>query len=102
MEDCLDVVAVRIQDERPVIPRMVGTLAGGAIVATTGGDGCGVEGAYRFTIWRLKSQVHSRYRTVGLVHIELVCVEESGSFDQGVPEAECGHNGTIEPLAGVD
>ena len=27
---------------------------------------------------------------------------ESGSFDQGVPEAECGHNGTIESLAGVD
>ena len=43
MEDCLDVVAIRIQDERAVIPGMVGTLAGSAVIAAAFHIACNID-----------------------------------------------------------
>ena len=58
MVDDLDVVPVRVQDERPVVARVVdGALAGPAVVRVARGERCRVEGANRGVVVRGEREV---------------------------------------------
>src|SRR3954470_10268943 len=65
VEDGLDVVAVGIEHEGPVVPRMVVALARAAVVAPAGGQRRAVEGPHLLAAGRLEREVDARHRTVG-------------------------------------
>ena len=55
--DCLDVIAIRVQNERGIIPRMIGPDSGCPIIAPTMRQGGAVKSINRFAIFSLKSNV---------------------------------------------
>lgn len=102
MEDGLDVVAIRVQYVCRVVPGMIVTLAGWAVVSTAGGKCRMVEGVDGLLIRRLKCDVDTSYVPGGRIHEQLIRVEEPRTFVQYARVPEGFKDGLIEALAGLE
>src|SRR5690349_15912312 len=60
VKDGLDVVPVRVEHERGVVPGVVGPLAGSAVVLAAGSERGQMEGLHGLPIGRLKREMDAR------------------------------------------
>ena len=102
MVDGLDVVAVRIQQERGNIAWMVGSLTWGAVVPTPSRQ-AGMEhpfdGLSRF---RLKRKVDMGDLFCRNVDIEFIGIEKTRTTLTDTGPAQRGEYRTIKPVAGLE
>jgi hypothetical protein len=102
MKDRFNVVAVRVEDERSVVARMVCPLSGRTVVVPPSAQCREVEGVDHFAARRLEREMDSGDRAVGLVDPQLVGMKVPFTDDQNLTQAQTRQDGAIEAFAGLD
>lgn len=77
MKDGLDIVSIRIQDERAKVAGMIRPFARRAIIPTARRKRCQMKALHRFAIGRLKSEMNPGDIAIGFVHEQLIGVKEA-------------------------
>lgn len=99
---CLDVVAIRVQDECTVVPGVVRPLAWGAVVSAARTKGSSVKRPHCFAIGSLKRQVNPRDWSICFVYEQLVYAEIAGSLDEAARPPERRDDSAIKAFASLE